>query len=134
SDGDAAETLLKNADTALYRAKSEGRGTYHFFERGMDDALQHRRMLEQGLKVALAGGQFRLMYQPLIDLETNRICCFEAPLRWDHPEKGAISPVEFIPVAEETGLIASIGEWVLREACSAAANWPADVRIAVNLS
>ena len=134
SDGDAAETLLKNADTALYRAKSEGRGTYHFFERGMDDALQHRRMLEQGLKVALAGGQFRLMYQPLIDLETNRICCFEALLRWDHPEKGAISPVEFIPVAEETGLIASIGEWVLREACSAAANWPADVRIAVNLS
>jgi diguanylate cyclase (GGDEF)-like protein len=133
-DGEDVETLLKNADTALYRAKSEGRGNYHFFERGMDDALQHRRMLEQGLKVALAHGEFRLMFQPLIDLSTNHICCFEALLRWDHPEQGTISPAEFIPVAEETGLIGSIGEWVLREACAVAATWPNDVRIAVNLS
>jgi predicted signal transduction protein with EAL and GGDEF domain len=133
-DGGDVETLLKNADTALYRAKSEGRGNYHFFERGMDDALQHRRLLEQGLKVALARNEFRLMYQPLLDLETNRICCFEALLRWDHPEHGTISPVEFIPVAEETGLIFGIGEWVLREACKAASSWPGDVRIAVNLS
>ena len=134
SDGQEVETLLKNADTALYRAKSEGRGNYHFFERSMDDALQHRRMLEQGLRGALGRGEFRLMYQPLLDLKTSRICCFEALLRWDHPEHGTISPVEFIPVAEETGLISSIGEWVLEEACRAAATWPDDVRIAVNLS
>jgi diguanylate cyclase (GGDEF)-like protein len=133
-DGEDLETLLKNADTALYRAKSEGRGNYHFFERGMDEVLQRRRMLEQGLKVALAHGELRLMYQPLLDLSTNRICCFEALLRWDHPEEGTISPVEFIPVAEETGLISSIGEWVLREACRTASGWPDDVRIAVNLS
>ena len=134
SDGQDAETLLRNADTALYRAKSEGRGNYHFFERGMDDALQYRRMLEQGLKVALARNEFRLMYQPLLDLSSNRICCFEALLRWDHPEWGTISPVEFIPVAEETGLISSVGEWVLREASAAAASWPGDIRVAVNLS
>jgi diguanylate cyclase (GGDEF)-like protein len=134
TDGGDVETLLRNADTALYRAKSEGRGNYHFFERGMDDALQHRRMLEQGLKVALARSEFRLMYQPLLDLETNRICCFEALLRWDHPDQGTISPTEFIPVAEETGLISAIGEWVLREACRTASQWPEAVRIAVNLS
>ena len=133
-DGHTAETLLKNADTALYRAKSEGRGNYHFFEKGMDEALQHRRLLEQGLKVALARGEFRLVYQPLMDLEQNRICCLEALLRWDHPERGLISPMEFIPVAEETGVITSIGEWVLREACKAATAWPEHVRIAVNLS
>ena len=134
TDGEEMEVLLKNADTALYRAKSEGRGNHHFFERGMDDVLQRRRMLEQGLKVALAHGEFRLMYQPLIDLATNRICCFEALLRWDHPQHGTISPADFIPVAEETGLISAIGEWVLREACATAANWPEEIRIAVNLS
>ncbi|MEO5806133.1 PAS-domain containing protein [Devosia sp.] len=133
-DGQNAETLLRNADTALYRAKSEGRGNYHFFEKGMDEALQHRRMLEQGLKVALARGEFRLVYQPLMDLEQNRICCLEALLRWDHPERGLISPMEFIPVAEETGVITAIGEWVLREACKAATAWPDYVRVAVNLS
>ncbi len=134
NDGESTETLLRNADTALYRAKSEGRGNHHFFERGMDDALQHRRMLEQGLKIALARNELRLMYQPLLDLRSNRICCFEALLRWDHPERGTISPADFIPIAEETGLISSIGEWVLREACAAAASWPGDIRIAVNLS
>jgi diguanylate cyclase (GGDEF)-like protein len=134
SDGEDAETLLRNADTALYRAKSEGRGNFHFFERGMDEALQHRRILEHGLKGALARSEFRLMYQPLIDLSTNRICCFEALLRWDHPERGTIAPSDFIPVAEETGLISSIGEWVLREACAEASAWPDDIRIAVNLS
>jgi EAL domain-containing protein (putative c-di-GMP-specific phosphodiesterase class I) len=91
-------------------------------------------MLEQGLKVALARGEFRLVYQPLIDLAANRICCLEALLRWDHPERGLIPPLEFIPVAEETGVINAIGEWVLREACKAAAAWPEHVRIAVNLS
>jgi diguanylate cyclase (GGDEF)-like protein len=134
SDGQDAETLLKNADMALYRAKSEGRGNYHFFEKGMDEALQHRRMLEQGLRTALAGDEFRLMYQPLLNLADNRICCFEALLRWDHPERGVISPLEFIPIAEETGVINSIGEWVLQEACRTAATWPEHIRIAVNLS
>ena len=100
----------------------------------MDEALQHRRALEQGLKVALSRGEFRLVYQPLLNLHDNRICCFEALLRWDHPERGVIPPAEFIPVAEETGLIAAIGEWVLREACRAAATWPEHVRVAVNLS
>jgi diguanylate cyclase (GGDEF)-like protein len=134
SDGQEVESLLKNADTALYRAKSDGRGNYHFFERSMDDSLQYRRMLEHGLRGALARHELRLMYQPLVDLKTNRICCFEALLRWDHPEHGTISPTKFIPVAEETGLISSIGKWVLDEACKAAAKWPKDVRIAVNLS
>jgi diguanylate cyclase (GGDEF)-like protein len=133
-DGIDIETLLKNADMALYRAKSEGRGSFHFFEQSMDEALQRRRMLEQGLKVALVRNQFRLMYQPLIDLSTNRICCFEALIRWDNPEQGMIPPSDFIPVAEETGLISAIGEWVLREACSVAAKWPDEIRIAVNLS
>jgi diguanylate cyclase (GGDEF)-like protein len=134
TDGHDAEELLRNADLALYRAKSEGRGNYHFFERGMDEALQHRRMLEQGLKVALSRNQFRLMYQPLLDLNDNRVCCFEALLRWDHPERGVIPPAEFIPVAEETGAISAIGEWVLMEACRTAATWPENVRVAVNLS
>ncbi|RYE84182.1 MAG: EAL domain-containing protein, partial [Hyphomicrobiales bacterium] len=134
SDGDNAEALLKNADMALYRAKGEGRANYHFFEKGMDEKLQHRRQLEQGLKVALARGEFRLVYQPLLSLEANRVCCLEALLRWDHPEKGLIPPMEFIPVAEETGVIAQIGQWVLREACLAAADWPDHVRVAVNLS
>ncbi|HEY0855099.1 MAG TPA: EAL domain-containing protein [Devosia sp.] len=134
TDGTNAETLLKNADMALYRAKGEGRGNYHFFEKGMDEKLQHRRMLEQGLKVALAQGEFRLVYQPLVSLDANRICCLEALLRWDHPQRGLIPPMEFIPIAEETGVIASIGAWVLHEACRAAAAWPDHVRVAVNLS
>jgi diguanylate cyclase (GGDEF)-like protein len=133
-DGHDADTLLKHADMALYQAKAEGRGTYHFFEKGMDEAMRHRRMLEQGLRVALVQGQFRLLYQPLMSLADNRVCCLEALLRWDHPERGLISPREFIPVAEETGAITAIGEWVLHEACSTAAAWPEHVRIAVNLS
>jgi diguanylate cyclase (GGDEF)-like protein len=133
-DGEDAQTLLKKADMALYRAKGEGRGNFHFFEKGMDEKLQHRRMLEQGLKVALGRGEFRLVYQPLVSLGENRICCLEALLRWDHPEHGLISPVEFIPIAEETGVIATIGQWVLREACLATAGWPEHVRVAVNLS
>jgi predicted signal transduction protein with EAL and GGDEF domain len=134
SDGQDSDTLLKNADMALYRAKSEGRGAYHFFEKGMDEALQHRRLLEAGLKVALGRGEFRLMYQPLFDLASNSVCCLEALLRWDHPERGLIAPNEFIPIAEETGAINAIGAWVLEEACRTAAEWPAHVRIAVNLS
>ena len=133
-DGSDAETLLKSADLALYRAKGDGRGVFHFFERGMDDALRYRRTLEQGLKLALARGQFRLVFQPLLNLAESKICCLEALLRWDHPERGLILPAEFIPLAEETGAIVSIGEWVLREACHAAARWPQPIRLAVNLA
>ncbi|WEJ58680.1 EAL domain-containing protein [Devosia sp. FJ2-5-3] len=132
-DGVTTDTLVKNADLALYKAKSEGRSTYHFFEAGMDAELQQRRAIEAGLRVALAQNELRLVFQPLLGLEENRVTCVEALLRWEHGGK-TISPVEFIPVAEETGLISSIGQWVLREACRAAATWPGHVRVAVNLS
>jgi diguanylate cyclase (GGDEF)-like protein len=133
-DGDSADALMKNADTALYRAKNEGRSTFHFFERGMDASIRRRRELEQGLRQATARGELRLEFQPLVDLKDNRITCLEALLRWEHSEQGPVSPAEFIPVAEETGLIVQIGDWVLREACRAAARWPTVPRVAVNLS
>ncbi|MEP7241330.1 MAG: PAS-domain containing protein, partial [Devosia sp.] len=133
-DGATVEVLMKNADMALYRAKSEGRSTYHFFEKDMDAQIQKRRMIEAGLRNALANNELRVVFQPLVGLKLNRVTCFEALLRWRHPLEGDISPVEFIPVAEETGLIVPIGEWVLREACRTAVSWPADKRVAVNLS
>jgi diguanylate cyclase (GGDEF)-like protein len=132
-DGETSDELMKNADLALYKAKHEGRSTYHFFEAGMDAAIQKRRTIEAGLRLALARNELRLVYQPLVGLEENRVTCLEALLRWDS-ERGTISPAEFIPVAEETGLIVPIGEWVLREACRQATEWPDDVRVAVNLS
>ncbi|MEO8668583.1 MAG: EAL domain-containing protein [Bauldia sp.] len=134
NDGCDADSLMKNADLALYRAKSEGRGTFHFYEHGMDIALQKRLALEMGLRVALAHNELSLVYQPLVNLADNRISSFEALLRWNHPERGPIPPSEFVPIAEETGQIVAIGEWVLREACTAAAAWPEHIRIAVNLS
>ena len=133
-DGSDADTLLKCADLALYRAKAEGRGAYHFFEKGMDDLLQERLALEVGLRRALTLGEFELVFQPLFSLLENRVCCLEALLRWRHPERGVVLPDEIIPVAEETGLIVPIGEWVLRQACLEAAKWPSNVRVAVNLS
>ncbi|WP_197410853.1 putative bifunctional diguanylate cyclase/phosphodiesterase [Devosia epidermidihirudinis] len=132
-DGVKTDTLVKNADLALYKAKSEGRSTYHFFEAGMDANLQQRRAIEAGLRLALQRNELRLVFQPLLGLAENRISCVEALLRWEH-EGRTISPTEFIPIAEETGLIVPIGEWVLREALKTASSWPADVRIAVNLS
>ena len=132
-DGTTTDQLVKNADLALYKAKSEGRSTYHFFEAGMDNELQQRRSIEAGLRLAMQRDELRLMFQPLLGLDEDRVTCVEALLRWDHDDR-TISPVEFVPVAEETGLIVPIGEWVLHEACKAAATWPGDVRVAVNLS
>lgn len=133
-DGTEPDRLLKNADLALYGAKSEGRGTYRFFEPEMDTRMKARRDLELDLRKALAEKQFELYYQPLVNLQTSEISAFEALLRWHHPHRGMISPAEFIPIAEETGLIIPIGEWVLATACMEAVNWPDHVKVAVNLS
>ena len=133
-DGDTGEELMRNADLALYRAKEDGGGVHRFFEREMDRQAQKRRDMELDLRRAFANGEFELHYQPLVDIATDRIDGFESLLRWRHPDKGMISPAEFIPVAEDIGLIVAIGEWVLREACGEAVKWPADVKVAVNLS
>jgi diguanylate cyclase (GGDEF)-like protein len=134
ADGGEADLLSKNADLALYRAKAEGRGTYRFFEPEMDARMQARRELEFDLRHAVATCAFELHYQPIIDVESNDVSGFEALLRWDDPVRGRVPPMQFIPLAEETGLIVPIGEWVLREACAQAAQWPDHIRIAVNLS
>ncbi len=133
-DGEESGTLLRNADLALYRAKEAGRGTFAFFEESLNERAQQRRQIETDLRLALERGEFELFYQPLFDLEQNRICSFEALLRWHHPKRGLVSPGEFIPVAEDTGLIVPIGAWVIREACARAARWPDNVRVAVNVS
>jgi diguanylate cyclase (GGDEF)-like protein/PAS domain S-box-containing protein len=133
-DGASTEELMRNADMALYRAKQDGGGIYRFFEKEMDRQAQKRRDMELDLRRALAGGEFELHYQPLVDISADRISGFEALLRWQHPEKGMIPPAEFIPVTEDIGLIAPIGEWVLREACNEAVKWPTAVKVAVNLS
>jgi diguanylate cyclase (GGDEF)-like protein len=133
-DGLDPEQLLRNADIALYRAKADGRSLYRFFEPEMDARMQARRRLEIDLRKAIANGEFELFYQPLIDMRTEYVTGFEALIRWHHPERGLISPSEFICVAEETGLIVPLGEWVLRQACEEAAGWPSGVKIAVNLS
>jgi diguanylate cyclase (GGDEF)-like protein len=134
ADGSEPDQLLRNAYMALYRAKSDGRGTYHFFQPEMDAQMQERRKLELDLRKALQGDEFELNYQPLIDLARGEVCGFEALLRWKHPERGLVPPDEFIPVAEEIGLIVPLGDWVLKQACRDAANWPAKTAIAVNLS
>jgi diguanylate cyclase (GGDEF)-like protein len=133
-DGDDALTLLKNADLALYRAKELGRRTYCFFEQSLNERAQERRRIESDLRAALQHGQFEVYFQPLFDLSKNRIGSFEALLRWHHPTRGMISPTEFIPIAEETGLIVEIGSWTLREACALATGWPEHIRVAVNVS
>jgi len=119
---------------ALYRAKADGRGTYRFFEAGMDARAQARRLLMLDMRAALLRGEFEVYYQPIYDLETDRIICFEALVRWNHPLRGITLPADFIPLAEETGLIVPIGDWVLRKACMDAVSWSQDVCVAVNLS
>jgi diguanylate cyclase (GGDEF)-like protein len=128
------DQLLRNADLAMYEAKADGRRTYRFFEPAMDARVKALRTLELDLREAIANGGFELHYQPLISLADNRVTGCEALLRWRHPNRGMISPAEFIPVAEETGLINQLGEWVLTTACAEAATWPDDVKVAVNVS
>jgi len=128
------DPLLRNADMALYGAKADGRGTYRFFEPEMNTRMKARRELEMDLRKALVGKEFELHYQPLVNLQSNEVNGFEALLRWNHPKRGMISPADFIPVAEETGLIVPLGEWVLKAACYEAVDWPDHIKIAVNLS
>jgi diguanylate cyclase (GGDEF)-like protein len=134
ADGDNPDQLLKNADLALYRAKNEGRGVHRFFEADMDRQMQARSRLQLDLRSALAAGQFELHYQPLVNLESNAISGLEALLRWQHPTRGMVAPAEFVPLAEESGLIVPIGAWVLRQACLDAVDLPGSIKIAVNLS
>jgi diguanylate cyclase (GGDEF)-like protein/PAS domain S-box-containing protein len=133
TDGSDATTLLNNADAALYRAKAAGRGNTRFFEIEMDNRLRERRAIQHELGTAIARNELRLHYQPLAKID-GEVIGFEALVRWHHPQRGLVSPATFIPVAEESGLIMQIGEWVLREACREAASWPHPLRIAVNLS
>lgn len=134
TDGSEPETLLKNADLALYRAKADGRGTFRFFEAEMDAKAQMRRSREIALREAVARNELELHYQPQVDTESGDVVGFEALVRWRHPTLGLVPPSEFIPLAEETGIIHSLGEWVLREACREAQKWPSNVKIAVNVS
>ncbi len=133
-DGLRPDRLLRNADLALYRAKGDGRGTFRFFEPAMDLQMQTRRIMEQDLRKALHAGEFELYYQPVVNLASREISGFEALIRWNHPEKGLISPASFIPLAEEIGFIVPIGEWVIRQACATAARWPGNLNVAVNIS
>ncbi|MDO8877186.1 MAG: EAL domain-containing protein, partial [Pseudolabrys sp.] len=133
-DGTEPDSIMKNADLALYRAKADGGGLYRFFEIEMDERMRARHALELDLRKAIVNGEFELYYQPIIDVKSSQITSFEALIRWHHPERGMIPPLDFIPIAEETGLIVQIGEWVLRQACTEAARWPTHVTIAVNLS
>jgi diguanylate cyclase (GGDEF)-like protein/PAS domain S-box-containing protein len=133
-DGKQPDALMKNADLALYRAKADGGGVYRFFEADMDARMQARRVLELDLRKAVVNKEFELYYQPIIDLKTGQITSCEALIRWHHPQRGMIAPLEFIPLAEETGLIVPLGEWVLRQACAEAVRWPKQVTIAVNVS
>ncbi len=133
-DGADLDQLIKNADLAMYGAKAEGRRTYRFFVPEMDASAKARLSLEQDLRQALVNGGFEIHYQPLVNLHSGEVSGCEALLRWRHPERGMVSPVEFIPIAEDTGLINELGDWVLRTACNEAATWPAHVRLAVNVS
>jgi len=132
--GSDLDQILKNADLAMYAAKSAGRRTYRFFEPEMDARVKARRKLEMDLRQAITDGALEVYYQPCISLQDSKITGCEALLRWRHAERGMISPAEFIPIAEETGLIDQLGEWVLTTACAEAATWPDDIKVAVNVS
>jgi diguanylate cyclase (GGDEF)-like protein len=134
ADSSEPDVLMKNADLALYRAKADGGGVHRFFEVSMDAVMQARRALELDLRKAITNGEFELYYQPIIDVKSNRATSCEALIRWHHPERGMIPPLDFIPLAEETGLIVPLGEWVLRQACTEAMRWPSHMTVAVNLS
>lgn len=133
-DGITSAELTRSADLALYAAKNDGRGRFRFYSSDLHDEAEDRRQLEDDLRDALAQGEIRLVYQPVIEARTNLIAGFEALLRWDHPERGPVSPAVFIPVAEDANLIAPLGEWALRQACNDAASWPGAARVAVNVS
>jgi len=133
-DGTDLDQLIKNADLAMYGAKAGGRRTHRFFEPTMDASAKARLNMEQDLRQALVDGGFEIHYQPLVNLQRDEVIGCEALLRWRHPERGMVSPAEFIPVAEDTGLIIELGEWVLRTACAEAATWPEHIRVAVNVS
>lgn len=133
-DGVTSEALIRNADLALYAAKDGGRGRYHFYAPDLHSDAEERRQIEEELREAIGRGQLELYYQPVVQTTTEKITGFEALLRWNHPERGFISPGKFIPIAEDTGLIAPIGEWALRKACEDLATWPENVRVAVNVS
>jgi diguanylate cyclase (GGDEF)-like protein len=134
SPGISADTLLKNADMALYRAKADGRGTFCFFHDEMAQTVEARRILELDLRKALANEEFELFYQPLVNLKSGRIGTCEALLRWNHPVRGTVSPIDIIPVAEDMGLIVDLGRWILRKACMECMKWPEAVSVAVNFS
>jgi diguanylate cyclase (GGDEF)-like protein len=134
SPGVSADTLLKNADMALYRAKADGRGTFCFFREEMAQTVEARRILELDLRKALANDEFELFYQPLINIKSGKISTCEALLRWNHPIRGTVSPVDIIPIAEDMGLIVDLGRWILRKACMECMKWPEAVSVAVNFS
>jgi predicted signal transduction protein with EAL and GGDEF domain len=134
ADGATPDQLVKNADLALCRCKSDYGNIYRFFEPQMDARMQERRALELDLRKALINGEFSLNYQPVVSLKTGKITACEALIRWQQPERGAVPPLQFIPIAEETGLIVSIGDWVLQRACRDAVDWPDEITLAVNIS
>lgn len=133
-DGIDSEELVKAADLALYAAKGGGRAQYRFYSSELKDGAKLRRQIEEDLRDAIHGNQLRMEYQPIVDATTHRVKCLEALVRWPHPERGFISPATFIPVAEESGIIAELGEWVLFESCRQAAQWPDELRVAINVS
>jgi diguanylate cyclase (GGDEF)-like protein len=134
SDSMSAEVFLKSADIAMYSAKSDGPGNYRIFDNEMDAVVQARCALEKDMRNGIVQNDFRLFYQPLVNLQTQRVTAFEALMRWQHPERGLVSPIEFIPLAEDTGLIVRLGEWALRVACAEAMSWPDEICVSVNLS
>ena len=133
-DASSSDELLKCADMALYRAKADERGAVRFFEPEMNASVRARRQIEVDLRIAIAEKQFEMFYQPIISASSSEVIAFEALIRWSHPARGMISPAEFIPVAEETGLIIPLGEWILRQVCADALSWPRNIRVAINIS